>query len=92
MRGIYVGQNFNAKFLGMDIVLNFTTFQVFWEEMDCVGGEHLRNVTACGLARNQRYKQCCGSGMFIPDPGSEFFFHPGSRVKKILDPGSASKN
>jgi hypothetical protein len=26
--------------------------------------------------------QCCGSGMFIPDPT---FFHPGSR---ILDPGS----
>jgi hypothetical protein len=29
--------------------------------------------------------QCCGSGMFMPDPGSEFF-HPGSRVKKIPDP------
>jgi hypothetical protein len=29
---------------------------------------------------------CCGSGMFIPDPGSEFF-HPGSRIKKIPDPG-----
>jgi hypothetical protein len=29
--------------------------------------------------------------MFIPDPN---FFHPGSRVKKISDPGfeSASKN
>ncbi len=27
----------------------------------------------------------------IPDPGSEFF-HPGSQVKKIPDPGSASKN
>jgi hypothetical protein len=25
--------------------------------------------------------QCCGSGMFIPDLN---FFHPGSRVKKIL--------
>jgi hypothetical protein len=33
--------------------------------------------------------QCCGSGMFIPDPGSDFFpsqipdpncFHPGSRI------------
>jgi len=22
------------------------------------------------------------SGMFIPDPGTEFFFHPGSRDKK----------
>ncbi len=28
-------------------------------------------------------KQCCGSGIFIPDPN---FFNPGSRVKKI--PGS----
>ncbi len=28
--------------------------------------------------------QCCGSGMFIPDPGS--------RVKKITDLRSASKN
>ncbi len=34
--------------------------------------------------------QCCGSGMFIPDPGSDFFpsrimdpnfFHPGSRIR-----------
>jgi hypothetical protein len=33
--------------------------------------------------------QCCGSGMFIRDPN---FFHPGSRVKKIPDPGSVSKN
>jgi hypothetical protein len=35
----------------------------------------------------------CGSGMFLSDPGTEFF-HPGSRVKNIPDPGSgfASKN
>jgi hypothetical protein len=33
------------------------------------------------------YSQCCGSGMFIPDPN---FFHHGSRVKKLPDPGSAS--
>ncbi len=26
--------------------------------------------------------QCCGSGMFIPDPGSEFF-HPGSASKNL---------
>jgi hypothetical protein len=34
-----------------------------------------------------------GSGMFIPDPGSELF-HTGSRVKKASDPGygSATKN
>ncbi len=37
--------------------------------------------------------QCCGSGMFIPDPGSDFF-HPGSRTQtvSIPDPRSASKN
>ncbi len=29
--------------------------------------------------------QCCGSGMFILDPGSKFFHH-GSRIKKIPDP------
>ncbi len=35
--------------------------------------------------------QCCGSGMFIPDPT---FFHPGSELSpfRIPDPGSASKN
>jgi hypothetical protein len=31
--------------------------------------------------------QCCGSGMFIPDPGSEFF-HPGSRIQGQKDFGS----
>ncbi len=35
--------------------------------------------------------QCCGSGMFIPDPN---FFHPRSwiRIFSVLDSGSASKN
>ncbi len=40
------------------------------------------------------FYQCCGSGMFIPDPGSDFF-HPGSdffssriRLFSIPDPGS----
>jgi hypothetical protein len=37
------------------------------------------------------WNQCCGSGMFIPDPGSEFF-HLGSRIKKIPDPGSGSSS
>ncbi len=36
------------------------------------------------------FLQCCGSGMFIQNPGSEFF-HSGYRVKIIPDPGSASK-
>ncbi len=38
-------------------------------------------------------KQCCGSGMIIPDPK---FFHSGSWIKGFTDPGSrsasASKN
>jgi hypothetical protein len=35
--------------------------------------------------------QCCGSGMFIPDPGSDFF---PCRIRpvSIPDPGSSSKN
>jgi hypothetical protein len=52
-------------------------------------------------------KQCCGSGIFIPDPGCEVFhpgsevfhpgsefFHPGLRLLKIPDlrSASASKN
>ncbi len=37
------------------------------------------------------HKQCCGSEMFIPDPGSEFF-HPGSLIQGQKDPGSGSKN
>ena len=37
--------------------------------------------------------QCCGSGMFIPDPGSDFY-PSGSRIRtvSIPDPGSSSKN
>jgi hypothetical protein len=35
---------------------------------------------------NYAKKQYCASGMFMPDPGSEFF-HPGSRSKR-----STSKN
>ncbi len=34
-----------------------------------------------------KHTQCCGSVIF--SPGYEFF-HPGSRVKKISDPGSGS--
>jgi hypothetical protein len=36
--------------------------------------------------------QCCGSGMFILVPGSEFFSIPDSGSFSIPDPGSASKN
>jgi hypothetical protein len=44
--------------------------------------------------RAQSCFQCCGSGMFIPDPGSRIliFTHPGSRIpdlgSRISDPGS----
>ncbi len=44
------------------------------------------------------WKQCCGSGMFIPDPGSWFLPipDPGSRIpdlgSRISDPGSRIQN
>jgi hypothetical protein len=55
--------------------------------------EQIRTVTLPILTRYRyRYEthhshQCCGSGMFKPDPGPEFF-NPGSRIraKKIPDP------
>ncbi len=36
------------------------------------------------LAAGHRTRQCCGSGMFIPDPGSWFLSisDPGSRIQK----------
>ncbi len=43
------------------------------------------------IYKNETTYQCWGSGMFIPDPEYEFF-HPGSTVKKVSYPGSASKN
>jgi hypothetical protein len=44
-------------------------------------------LTDDDLAKNLCWKQCCGSGMFIPDPGSGFF--PSRiRVFPIPDPGS----
>jgi hypothetical protein len=50
------------------------------------GGSQQQNQIKVRLATPRRigsyFSQCCGSGMFIPDPGSEFF-HPGSRVKNI---------
>jgi hypothetical protein len=59
-------------------------------EFECVA-EHVLESWQKG---NQTYKkvsllQCCGSGMFIPEPGSDFFssripdpncLHPGSRI------------
>jgi hypothetical protein len=39
---------------------------------------------SCQAGKYKKF-QCYGSGMFIPDPN---VFHPGSRVIRILDPGS----
>ncbi len=41
----------------------------------------------CLWIRIRTRKQCCGSGMFIPGPGSECF-HPGSRIQGQKDSGS----
>ncbi len=47
------------------------------------------NLRGCGTALYYIEQVCgsgwCGSGMFIPEPWSEFF-HPGSRDNKIPDP------
>jgi hypothetical protein len=37
------------------------------------------------------YKQCCGSGMFIPDPGSDLSCHPGSRIPDPTEKKRAKK-
>ncbi len=55
----------------------------------------IHTVRLCNPAYRHRVHiipcmQCCGSGMFIPDPESEFF-HPGSRILERKDPGSGKK-
>ncbi len=42
-----------------------------------VGGSGKVHVVNKSEAEFKRYRQCWGSGIFIPDPGSGFF-HPGS--------------
>ncbi len=57
---------------------------------------------AASTRRRRKYAktgflQCCGSGMFIPDPGSRIliFTHPGSRIpdlgSRIPDPKTGRK-
>jgi hypothetical protein len=49
------------------------------------------------LIKEYMYDQCCGSGMFIPDPGSDpiIFWYPGSRSDRLLsripDPDPTNK-
>jgi hypothetical protein len=54
------------------------------------GGQPLQVHTTESFFQNHDFIvdsfQRCRSGMFIPDPN----FHPGSRVKKIPDPGTGS--
>jgi hypothetical protein len=51
---------------------------------------------------DKHHATCCGTGMFIPDPGSDFFpsripdpncLHPGSRIliKKVFQPKKTKK-
>jgi hypothetical protein len=43
------------------------------------------NASEKGVKKGKKFHisiQCCGSGMFIPDPGSCFCTHPGSRIQK----------
>ncbi len=64
-------------------------------DMNCNKISDNKIIVVCSKLLQNRYPgyQCCGSGLFIPDSGSELF-DSGFRVKKIPDPGSgsASKN
>jgi hypothetical protein len=49
------------------------------------------HIPLIGQLEDSHYSQCCGSGMFIRDPGSEFFHHgTWILIEKIPDPGSGS--
>ncbi len=65
-------------------------FAVRWDlrQPGCARGAQSRRS---GCVSYPIFTQCCGSGMFIPDPGSDFF---PSRIRtvSIPDPGSASKD
>ncbi len=52
---------------------------------------HLHHFSNMKSPKEVTKQQCCGSGMFIPDPGSDFF---PSRIPdpNCLHPGSSSKN
>jgi hypothetical protein len=58
--------------------------------------KEIGNLKVCKALLPTRYifiaeifdiKQYCGFGMFITDPGSEFF-HPGSQIQGLKDTGS----
>ncbi len=51
-----------------------------WFSPNFSSGPYPKRVNCC--------QQCCGSGMFIPNPGSQFFL---SQVQGLKDPGSASQ-
>ena len=57
----------------------------FWRQIS-MDPHSARSLSGTPLGINQ----CCGSGMFIPDPGSRIliFTHPGSRIP---DPKTATK-
>jgi hypothetical protein len=54
------------------------------------GLSHIKVRSVAARFTDQKKIQFCGSGMFIPDPGSRIliFTHPGSRIP---DPKTATK-
>jgi hypothetical protein len=50
-----------------------------------------KKIGPLSLTFSLQKNQCCGSGMFIPDPGSDFF-STRIRIFSIPEPRSASKN
>jgi hypothetical protein len=62
------------------------TLRLPLQQVQCI---HPRGLVLF-LTPREIHNQCCGSGMFIPDPNFSIP-DPGSRRFRIPDPGSASK-
>ncbi len=62
-------------------VSSLAIFTIFYENSEVLPtGRTFCRITRNGSKKRQNFQQCCGSGMFIPDPG--YWFLP------IPDPGS----
>jgi hypothetical protein len=72
--------NSNSSLIGIVVVVNISTGTA---DLVRVTYEILKIFSHRSLKYFCQY-QCCGSGMFIPDPGSRILFYvlPGSKTRK----------